>query len=95
MKCPELQTDRREVSQHVCVLNCTWGVQKPDFRTCGGDAFRRLLVAGILCGQRTCVCEAKGFCSILYSRYLWDGEQLFVVGFLPRLKRQHEGMGHR
>lgn len=31
-----------------------------------------LFVAGILCGQRTCVCEEKGFCSILYSCYLWD-----------------------
>lgn len=82
MKCPELETGGREVSQHVCVLELYLGAQELDFRICGGDVFRHLFVAGILCGQCTCVCEEKGFCSILYSCYLWDGEELFVV-FLP------------
>lgn len=56
------------------------------------ETFLDFIVAGILCGQCTRVCEEKGFCSILYSCYLW-GRECFCSVFAPCLKRQHKGMG--
>lgn len=75
----------------VCSI-CSWGAQKPNSKASGENIFRLYFVVGILCGQCTRVCEEKGFCSILYSCYLW-GRECFCSVFAPCLKRQHKGMG--
>lgn len=51
-----------------------------------GDGFRHFMY-----GQCSCVCEEKGFCSILYPCYLWDG--IISSVFTPCLERLHKGMG--
>lgn len=68
-------------SAFLCARTIPGELRSPILGLAEETFLRHLSVAGILCRQHTRVCE-KGFCSILYSCYLCDGEEVFVV-FLP------------